>query len=269
MRLNRVSTFVRASSGLCAVLLLSSLAAFAISDEHPPGLFDHLEKQRVGGTIGVRAVPLSSLPAGDGLKLGWEQAAAAQGGAWRVWVDERSGLPSLATGHAVAWISKDVADSAFANAETIDLLSSLASGFIDDHPSILGNWGGQIELDLAGSVRRGSDVWQVRFRQVVDGIPVEGAHYDFHVAHGNLVAFGARRWAPVRISAKPVLDTAEARTILNDYVRPTSEDRTEDLVTPELVLIGGGLSGACHHFLPPVREEVERRVLAVSREGTP
>ena len=37
--------------------------------------------------------------------------------------------------------------------------------------------------------------------------------------------------------------------------------------TPELVLIGGGLSGASAHFLPAVWREVEQRVQAVSREG--
>ncbi len=39
------------------------------------------------------------------------------------------------------------------------------------------------------------------------------------------------------------------------------------VLTPELVLIGGGLSGASHHFLPAVWREVNERVLAVSREG--
>ena len=39
------------------------------------------------------------------------------------------------------------------------------------------------------------------------------------------------------------------------------------LFTPQLVLLGGGLAGAAHHFLPAVRREVERRVQAVSREG--
>jgi glucokinase len=37
--------------------------------------------------------------------------------------------------------------------------------------------------------------------------------------------------------------------------------------TPELVLIGGGLSGASAHVLPAVWSEVEQRVQAVSREG--
>ncbi|MGB7564260.1 MAG: ROK family protein [Prochlorococcaceae cyanobacterium] len=39
------------------------------------------------------------------------------------------------------------------------------------------------------------------------------------------------------------------------------------VLTPELVLVGGGLSGASRHFLPAVWAEVEQRVLAVSREG--
>ncbi len=39
------------------------------------------------------------------------------------------------------------------------------------------------------------------------------------------------------------------------------------LFTPELVLLGGGLSAASPLFLPAVWAEVEQRVLAVSREG--
>jgi len=39
------------------------------------------------------------------------------------------------------------------------------------------------------------------------------------------------------------------------------------VLTPELVLIGGGLSAASRHFLPAVWQEVEERVLLPSREG--
>ncbi|MCP9888814.1 ROK family protein [Cyanobium sp. ATX 6A2] len=39
------------------------------------------------------------------------------------------------------------------------------------------------------------------------------------------------------------------------------------LFTPQLVLIGGGLSAASEHFLPAVWQQVRERVLAVSREG--
>lgn len=39
------------------------------------------------------------------------------------------------------------------------------------------------------------------------------------------------------------------------------------VLTPELVLIGGGLSAASHHFLPAAQAELERRVQAESRAG--
>jgi len=39
------------------------------------------------------------------------------------------------------------------------------------------------------------------------------------------------------------------------------------VLTPELVLIGGGLSAASHHFLPTVLAELEQRVQAESRTG--
>ncbi|MBM5800462.1 MAG: ROK family protein [Cyanobacteria bacterium K_DeepCast_35m_m2_023] len=39
------------------------------------------------------------------------------------------------------------------------------------------------------------------------------------------------------------------------------------VLTPERVLLGGGLSGASHHFLGAVWEQVNRRVQAASREG--
>ena len=39
------------------------------------------------------------------------------------------------------------------------------------------------------------------------------------------------------------------------------------MFTPELVLVGGGISGAASHFLPAVRQEVEQRVQAESRQG--
>lgn len=39
------------------------------------------------------------------------------------------------------------------------------------------------------------------------------------------------------------------------------------VLTPQKVLLGGGLAAAAEHFLPAVRREVEMRVQAVSREG--
>ena len=61
----------------------------------------------------------------------------------------------------------------------------------------------------------------------------------------------------------------EALAVWEAYGRPLGVGLSSLLyvLTPELVLIGGGLGAASHHFLPAVWREVEERVLAVSREG--
>jgi glucokinase len=38
------------------------------------------------------------------------------------------------------------------------------------------------------------------------------------------------------------------------------------VLTPEAILIGGGVSGSAPYFLPTVREEIEKRVLPSSRD---
>ena len=61
----------------------------------------------------------------------------------------------------------------------------------------------------------------------------------------------------------------EALAVWEAYGRPLGVGLSSLLyvLTPELVLIGGGLGAASHHFLPAAWREVEERVLAVSREG--
>jgi glucokinase len=62
---------------------------------------------------------------------------------------------------------------------------------------------------------------------------------------------------------------AEALAVWTEYGRWLGIGLSSLLyvLTPELVLIGGGLSAASHHFLPTAWRQVQERVLAVSREG--
>jgi glucokinase len=74
---------------------------------------------------------------------------------------------------------------------------------------------------------------------------------------------------PVELSRRADAGDPEALAVWAAYGRPLGVGLSSLIyvLTPELVLIGGGLGGACRHFLPTVWQEVERRVLAVSREG--
>jgi glucokinase len=77
------------------------------------------------------------------------------------------------------------------------------------------------------------------------------------------------RLDPAELCRRADEGDAEALAVWSRYGRWLGIGLTSLLyvLTPELVLIGGGLSGASHHFLPAVWSEVERRVLPPSREG--
>jgi glucokinase len=83
---------------------------------------------------------------------------------------------------------------------------------------------------------------------------------------------GLARLSPIEpreLSRRAALGDPEALAVWERYGRwlGIGLSSLQYVLTPELVLIGGGLSGAFEHFLPAVRREVEQRVQAASREG--
>ena len=74
---------------------------------------------------------------------------------------------------------------------------------------------------------------------------------------------------PAELAQLAAAGDQEAQAVWNRYGR-TLGVGISSLVyvfTPQLVLLGGGLAAAAEHFLPAIRQEVEERVQAVSREG--
>lgn len=220
-----------------ATFLLGIASVAALTAQSEVGLYEDRVFARTGGVVGPVARDLSQLPSDDSVRLAWDRFVAARGGDWNVQVDARSGLPAIAAGRGIAWFAGAGNDLTAGTAPDIDRLAARAEAFLLDHPDILGAWNGQIVLDREASGPRGPNVWHVRFAQVIDGVPVEQARYEFHVSHGNLVAFGADRWAPVAIDASPRLTAPEARAKLDAYVRPQPSDGIVDLADPELTLI--------------------------------
>ncbi len=258
---SRPAAFVAA-----ALALLSAVPSFAFTPRHVPARFDDRVRTTPGTVIGHGTTAVDALPASDRLRALWSRFAEEQGGTFRVTLDPRSGLPVLASGVGLAWAP------AARGATSLDELARRAEQFLDEHRALLGDWSGQLRLDVAASGPFGGDAWQVTFRQVVNGVPVDGARFEFHVAHGNLVSFGATNWAPVTRTTRPVLGEEAARAALYDDLGP---DRVGDLVArraPELLLLPvdpargdgaawGGAQGAGYaHLL------VWRFVLAVPGE---
>jgi glucokinase len=74
---------------------------------------------------------------------------------------------------------------------------------------------------------------------------------------------------PAELDRRASDGDAEARSIWERYGQRLGQGLSSLLyvLSPRLVLLGGGLSAAIDHFLPAVWREVEQRVLQESREG--
>jgi glucokinase len=74
---------------------------------------------------------------------------------------------------------------------------------------------------------------------------------------------------PAELDRRASAGDAEARSVWERYGQRLGQGLSSLLyvLSPRLVLLGGGLSAAIDHFLPAVWREVEQRVLPESREG--
>jgi len=194
------------------------------------------ETSREGGAIGIQVRSAGDLPDGSALRTGWEAFIADQKGGWNVRLDTRSALPALAAGKGIPWVA-GAGNDLSGPAPSIMALQDLARNFLSTNQELLGNWDGQLVLNQDASVTRAGRVWQISFKQVIDGVPVDGARYDFHVSHGNLVAFGASRWGTVRGNMTPAISAAEARMKLDEYLNLTGAEPFTDLEEPALHIL--------------------------------
>ncbi|RMG47969.1 MAG: hypothetical protein D6718_02585 [Acidobacteria bacterium] len=228
----------RARRGGAALVVVFCLATAAWAFREPAHLkrYDGAVKPRAGGAVAIEPVPVESLPPSDPLRAGWERFAAEQGG-WTIYLDERTGMPSLASGRGIAWVPGPGNDLPASGPVTIGQLEKLARQFLADHRVLLGDWSGVLQLDREASVQRRPGVWLLVFRQVVDGVRVENARFDFHVAAGNLVAFGTHRWGRPTTDGRPAIDARQARAILDAYLGSDGTTVREEAAPPQLLLL--------------------------------
>ncbi|MCU0232118.1 MAG: hypothetical protein MUC67_12230, partial [Acidobacteria bacterium] len=218
---------------ICALLLVpSALALVPRTEVHR---FDAKALESPGLVLSVRAMPLAELPASDALRQGWEQFGARYGG-WTVTLDARSGLPTLAFGAGIPWLDGS-------ETEPLAALEAKARAFLAENQVLLGAWADQLVFDPAASGRASDSLWLVTFRQAANGVPVDGARFDFHVVQGKLVAFGIERWGTVRTRTVPRLDAAAASGQLFAFLEATP-DQVVMHGEPELRLVAADPRGA-------------------------
>src|SRR5580765_142881 len=121
---------------------------------------------------------------------------AAAGPDWRFFVDRRSGGMALVEGQGIDW--------AHGGRLSLAALEIQARDLMQRYPALFRVPNDQLVLDSRGSVQLGEhgQLWNVAFKQVASGIPVDGARVVFRIAYGRLVQFGVDRTVPVGAPAK-------------------------------------------------------------------
>ena len=212
--------------------MLSVTSGWALTPRQEPARFDPLAIEPVDVVIATRAQSLAELAPSDALRSGWESFSARNGG-WAVWLDQRSGLPALAQGAGIAWLDEPLMQGP----DALEALEAKARAFLAAHQALLGSWEGQVRLDRIASGPIGARAYSLTFGQVIDGVPVDGARFDFHVVKGNLVAFGAPRWGRVTGSPLPRLAAGEARDALYAYLQVADPGEVVEDALPELLFV--------------------------------
>ncbi len=200
-------------SAIVLTFLGAITAAHAGSDQHPPSQFDDQIKHREGGSISVLPRDVGGLAPSDELRSRWQRFRERNAGAWSVYVDERTGMPTLLSGRGVAWLPESAPTG-----ETLDDVDRLARAFLENNTDVFGAWSDLLELDRAASRKLREAHWQIVYRQRVNGIRVENARLDLHVVQGRMVMAGAEDWSRPSGSGIPKLDAAAARERLDAYL---------------------------------------------------
>src|SRR5438093_814723 len=103
-------------------------------------------------------------------------------------------------------------------------------------------------LDREASGRVTPEGWQVVFQRLVAGVPVADDRYSFVIGHGNLVSFGASRWARIDVSTIPSIAPAESLRRLYAYMGLTGTEGIDLLGAAELRLLPIAAPGTAGPF---------------------
>ncbi|ANM31320.1 hypothetical protein ABI59_19685 [Acidobacteria bacterium Mor1] len=205
--------------------------AFGFNGQVAERRYEDRIKYRPGGSVAVSAKSVEALETGDALRAGWAAFAQREGGHWAIYLDERTGLPTVATGR-IGWFDGEAAQAEL----DLDRLESRARDFLARNTSVLGNWARELVLDRDASGESEHGKWQLVFRQQRDGVRVDNARFTFHVIQGNLVQFGASRIAPIAVPGTPKIQSGAAVRNLWSYLGVDGSGHTLS-EEPELALV--------------------------------
>lgn len=208
---------------LLALVCAVGFPALAVQPRQEAGRLDALALADPSRTVGPESESDDDPPVSEPARGEWQTWRDANGGAWEVTIDRRSGAPLLVQGRGIGWIAGSGNARPAEAPATLEGLERSIRDFIGRNRRLLHARDEDLVLDRAASGSLTPETWQVVFNREVEGIPVQDDRYLFTIGHGNLIAFGATRWGPVRTAAAPSLDSGEALARLRSYMGITAD----------------------------------------------
>ena len=191
---------------LIAVLLLLPLTAFAIVP--PDGADGSLLKAISTPEMAVAPSPVRLGPVEKSQRMA--DFSAKHGSDWQATWDKRSDRPLLIQGSGIPVFAGNGNMLKTAAPRDLAKVATVLEGFLDAKAGLLKVSGMDLRFDAAGSSEHGGYFYNVEFQQHVEGVPVEGAIVFVRVNHGNVIQFGTRNVADVRINTLANLNREEA-----------------------------------------------------------
>ncbi len=236
----------RLTSFCAAVLFLAlSMPAGAFAPKEVRHRLDELVFVRPELRTPQTVVDLVDLRPGQADGPGLRAFRAENGAVWGARLDARRNVVTLLHGGAIPFLPGPAntlrwedfgATCRDASCLPPARVGALTRGFLERYRGLLGVDPGELVLD-PGSVGPAEHMFYAAYRQVVNGVPVEGAALRFNINRGNLLQVSTSRLAPVTVSTTPTLDAAAARGIVNAHVGGFPEPADRILDAGSLMLV--------------------------------
>jgi hypothetical protein len=238
--------FTRTRALLALVLGLAGSAAFAAEPKQIATPLDSKAFFKPDLYISSSQQPLQDVLAQLPNRASWDRFLAGDRAGWAnpqdlaVWIDPRSGAATNILG-AYPLIPGD----GFGNSLTAATGARDTSGaagveralrqFIRAHADVLGIDPSQLGTPTISPVT--DELWQARFPQAYQGVPVRHGQLVATISHGNLVLVGTETWGNIRdLSVRPEIPAEAALQAGYAFAEGPSPDETL-LQQPKLELI--------------------------------
>ncbi|MEW5807339.1 MAG: hypothetical protein AB1756_08350 [Acidobacteriota bacterium] len=202
--------------------------------------FDQLVIHDPSTRLGIVAETPESITGFEHERAGWEVFIKSHGGIWKVYIDRRSGSPTLVEGQGIRWFHAE--GSTLPPILFLNALEAKAREFVSENTALLKVQENELILNRQASSMMDRDHWILVFDRVVNGIPVENQRFILYITRGNLVSFGADQWGILTpglkgVAKEPFYDAASAREFLYAYMGITSADSVQDVEPERLIYL--------------------------------